>query len=131
MLTITATLDRETLLPYCKESKIPYNPGLYLYIARDRDDILGAGLFQIEGDTVSFLHYFPADTDDHFVFDGVLRAGFNYATEQNIPTGEIPVLMRKQHQTCFEKLNYPNETSFTIDNFFSKYKNCAPGRTAQ
>lgn len=124
MLTITVNTNKEEIIPYCREVKIPFNKGLYLYQAKDKGELLGAGLFEIGADQVQVLYYTSVPEEEHFLLDGVLRAGFNYAAEQGISTGKIPEHFRGEHMNYFAKLNYPNEAEFNIENFFSKYKNC-------
>lgn len=130
MLTIRANTQKENILPYCRALKIPYNKGLYLYEAKDKDQVLGAALFEISGTKAEALCYTTHPEESHFIMDGVLRAGFNYAAEQHVPVGGIAETVRKEYAHFFEQLNYPNESQFNIQNFFAKYKNCAPGGTA-
>lgn len=112
------------ILPYCKDVGRAYHPGYYLYVAEDSNETLASGLFEIKADSVETVDYRGVDAEDFSLFDGILRAGFNYAGEQGIPKGFIPEGFRAQHKDMFDKLNYPNESSFSIENFFSKYKNC-------
>lgn len=124
MLTITLELSKDKVLEYTKKSKQIYDAGHYLYLAKDNGEVLAAGLFKIEGDMSYIAYYETTEEKDYHLFDGILRAGFNYAGDQGISTGMIPESFREQYTGFFERLNYPNQPMFEISNFFSKYKNC-------
>ncbi|MFV0400712.1 MAG: hypothetical protein ACK5LX_08875 [Oscillospiraceae bacterium] len=123
MLTIGLKTEKELLLPYCKKAKLPYNGGIFLYLAENRGEKLAAGLFEIAGNSVS-IRYYESQDPDPFLLDGILRAGFNYAGDQSIEKGVLPEEFRQIHKELFASLNYPPEPTFNIDNFFAKYKNC-------
>lgn len=125
MLTITPCLDKQAIAAYCKKCKKPYSAAFYLYRAENRGQVLAAGLFEVGGEEVCAVLYEAEDPSDHFLFDGILRAGLNYASEQGIPNGHIPEDFRYLHRELFAKLNYPIQPVFDITNFFQKYKNCA------
>lgn len=124
MLTITPCLDKSIVSSYCKKCRQVYSAALYLYIAEDRGQSLGAALFEIGGDRVRIVYYEAADPADAFLFDGIMRAGLNYASQQGLANGLIPEDFRYTHRELFAKLNYPVQPLFDITNFFSKYKNC-------
>lgn len=124
MLTINLITDKGTVAELCKDLGLVYHPGYYCYSAADRGELLATGLFEIGANSASIVNYSSADADDHFLFDGILRAGFNYAGQQGIENGVIPESIRKRFKELFGKLNYPAEAVFSINNFFSKYKNC-------
>ena len=125
MLTITPCIEKQTLLTYCKKCRKPVSAGHYAYLAQNRDEVLAACLFEIQSDYVEALFYEASDSLDAFLFDGVLRAGLNYASKQGISQGIIPETFRFSQRHLLEKLNYPLDTTFNIVNFFRKYKNCA------
>ncbi|MCL2580697.1 MAG: hypothetical protein FWE32_11840 [Oscillospiraceae bacterium] len=123
MLEITPTTDVNLLTAYCKKcGKLP-DPAFYLYIAKDRDVQLAAGLFEIFSDSVEVVFYHADETDPH-LFDAILRAGLNYAAEHGIKTGRLPETFRQEHAERFHELNYPDWPEFDITNFFKKYKYC-------
>lgn len=124
MLTITPCTERDTVLAYCKKCRIPLDAGHYLYLAENRGERLAACLFEIGGDRVQVLLYESAEPGDAFLFDGVMRAGLNYAAGQGVENGFIPEQFRFLHRALFAKLNYPLQPLFNITNFFNKYKNC-------
>jgi hypothetical protein len=96
----------------------------YLYIAENSGKTIASCLFEVGGDSVAFLLYECEDKDDYWLFDGMLRAGFNYAFEHGISTGCIPEEQRMRYAGLFARLNYPAAPEFDITNFFKKYKNC-------
>lgn len=124
MLTITPCLDRLTVASYCKKCKKVYSAGAYLYRAENRGELLAAGLFEISADRVEVLLYEAQDTADVHLFDGILRAGLNYAAEHGVENGLISEMFYFQHVSLFNQLNYPADPLFNITNFFRKYKNC-------
>lgn len=124
MLTITPCLDKQMVASYCKKCRKPYSAAYYLYLAQNREELLGAALFEVGSDAVSVLFYEAADPADAFLFDGVVRAGLNYANQQGLENGVIPEEFRHAHRELFAKLNYPAQPQFNINNFFAKYKNC-------
>jgi hypothetical protein len=124
MLTITPALDKSTVSAYCKKCGKVYSAALYAYLAQNGGEVLAAALFEMSGDHVTAVYYEGTDPADYTLFDGILRAGLNYAAEQGVETGTIPEAFRYDHRGSFEKLNYPAQVSFNIVNFFGKYKNC-------
>ena len=125
MLEIKPCTEKKKIAETCKKcGKIP-DESFYLYLAVNKDEQLAACLFEVSGDSVSALFYECADECDYWLFDGLLRAGFNYAFEQGLTTGRIPEPFRIARQRLFSKLNYPATTEFDITNFFKKYKNCS------
>lgn len=124
MLEIKLCTDKKTVAGYCgKCGKVP-DEAFYLYLAADKDKRLAAALFEVGNQSVSVLLYECEDGTDYWLFDGMLRAGFNYAFDQGLETGHIPEKFRLKHSRLFEKLNYPAAAEFNITNFFKKYKNC-------
>lgn len=124
MLTIAPCLEKETVVSYCKKCRKVYSAAFYLYLAENRGETLAAGLFQVDSDSVQVVYYEGVDPADHFLFDGVLRAGLNYAAEHGIQNGLIPEEFRHTHRELFSQLTYPIHAQFDITNFFQKYKNC-------
>lgn len=124
MLTITPCLAREMVAPFCRECKRPYSEAFYIYRAQNGTETLATALFEVSGDAVTALLYRATEPDDAFLFDGVLRAGLNYAAEQGIENGVIPEALREAHAALFAQLNYPVQAAFNITNFFQKYKSC-------
>lgn len=124
MLEITPCLDRQVLAKYCKKCTRIASAAFYLYRAMDGDEVLAAGLFEVQSDFVQVVYYESADPDDHFLLDGILRAGFHYAEQQGIGKGCIPDAFREDHRNLFSRLNYPPNIMFDITNFFSKFKSC-------
>lgn len=127
MLTITPSVEKAVVAEYCKRCKRPYSEAFYLYRAEDRGETLAVCLFEVGASEVRVLLYEGADQDDLYLFDGLLRAGLNYASEHGIENGCIPEEFRQRHEALFAKLNYPVQRVFNITNFFSKYKNCTGG----
>jgi len=124
MLEIKPFFNINQIAQYSRKCcRIP-DDSLYLYLAKDGDETLAAGLFEVQSNKVSVLYYEAADSSDHFLFDGILRAGLNYASGQGIENGYIPESFRQKHAAHFSKLNYPPEPELNIMNFFNKYKNC-------
>lgn len=124
MLEIKPCTDLKPIAEYCKLcGKIP-DDSFYLYLAENNGKRLGSCLFEVSGEAVTVLYYDCADETDYWLFDGMLRAGFNYAFEQGLETGRIPEPFRIKFQRFFAKLNYPIAPEFDITNFFKKYKNC-------
>lgn len=124
MLTITPCVDKPEIAAWCKKcGKVP-SAAFYLYRAENRGEPLAAALFEVGGDQVQVVRYEAADPADYFLFDGILRAGLNYAAEQGIEQGYLPEEFRLSHEGLFSKLNYPIQPRFNITNFFQKYKNC-------
>lgn len=124
MLTITPRLDAKTVAAYCQKYGKPYSEAFYLYLAENRGEVQAAGLFEVGGDRVTVAYFEALDQADYFLFDGVLRAGLNYAAEQGVENGRIPERFRTEHKELFDRLNYPVQPDFNITNFFQKYKNC-------
>lgn len=125
MLTITPCMEKQMLLSYCKKCRKPMTAGHYLYLAQNRDQMLAACLFEISSNQVEVLLYESYEPDNAFLFDGVLRAGLNYAARQGVEDGIIPEQFHFAHQHLLDKLNYPLCPMFNIVNFFQKYKNCS------
>lgn len=124
MLEITPCTKTKRLAEYCKKcGKLP-DESFYLYLATNADKQIAACLFEVDSEAVRVLLYECEDDADYWLFDGMLRAGFNYAYEQGLAKGCIPEAFRIEYQRFFGKLNYPATPEFDITNFFSKYKNC-------
>ena len=123
MLEITPSFDAGLLAKYCKQCEKLPGPAFYLYLAKDREAQLAAGLFEIFSDRVEAVFY-EGDGDDPHLFDAVLRAGLNYAAGQGIQTGRLTEGFRQRYAALFAPLNYPDWPEFDITNFFAKYKNC-------
>lgn len=125
MLELRPGVDRQEILPYCRQIKLPYSEALYVYRALDGSKVLAGLLFGVESNQVNVLYYQAEDEADHFLFDGLLRAGLGYADKQGISAGHIDDSFRQRHSALFSRLNLPPEATFNITNFFQKYKNCA------
>ena len=125
MLEIKPTTDKQVIAALCRKCRLAPDESLYAYIAASGNETLASALFQMEADAAQVLYYESAEPGDRFLFDGLLRAGFHFAEEQGVTTGRIPEPFRQLHLRLFERLNYPITTEFGIENFFSKYKNCA------
>lgn len=124
MLEIKPCTAKKKIAEYCRKcGKLP-DESFYLYLALNRDELLAAALFEVGGESVKVLLYEAADEADHWLFDGMLRAGFNYAYDHGLATGCVPEAFRLSHRNLFAKLNYPVTAEFDITNFFRKYKNC-------
>ncbi|MCL2033989.1 MAG: hypothetical protein FWG94_04570 [Oscillospiraceae bacterium] len=124
MLELKPCVNMKMITKACKKcGKLP-DASFYLYLATDKEEELASCLFEVSGDSVTALLYECLDDADYWLFDGLLRSGFNYAFEQGITTGRIPETFRVQNHRLFSKLNYPITPAFDITNFFSKYKNC-------
>ncbi len=124
MLEIKLCTDKKRIAAYCKKLGIIFSEAFYLYTAVNRGGELAACLFEVGSDAVCARLYECADPEDYWLFDGMLRAGFNYASEQGIAKGCIPEELRALHESLFNRLNYPAAPEFDITNFFKKYKNC-------
>jgi len=124
MLEVKPSTDSKLLAEYCRQCGKISGPQFYLYLAKQRGELLAAGLFEVASSSVSVVFY-QGDAGDAWMLDAVLRAGLNYAASHGITTGRLPEELRQTHSTLFEKLNYPLETDFNITNFFKKYKNCS------
>lgn len=124
MLSISPCLDKQILAEYCKKCRKPYHAGLYLYRAENNNQIQATGLFEITEDFVQLLYYESIFPEDVFLFDGVFRAGMNYAAEQGIENAFIPAEFGNAHENFFMHFDYPLNTRFNITNFFAKYKKC-------
>ena len=123
MLEVKPSTDPKLLAEYCRQcGKIP-GPQFYLYLGREGERLLAAGLFEILSSSVEVVFY-RGDEQDVWLMDAVLRAGLNYAARHGIPTGRLTEEFRDTHSALFAKLNYPPQAEFDITNFFAKYKNC-------
>jgi hypothetical protein len=123
MLKITPAFDPAMLGGYCKKcGKLP-GPEFYLYRAEIGDKTIAACLFEVMSNRVAPLFYESLEGDE-WLFDAVLRAGYNYASEQGIAEGSLPEAFRQAHGGYFRHLNYPAQTAFSIANFFKRYKSC-------
>lgn len=123
MLEITPSLDEALVREYCKKCGRLPGPQHYLYVASDRGEAVSAALFEVQSDRVIALWY-EGPEDDAWLFDAVLRAGLNYASEQGIVSGYLPEAFRQAHGGLFSQINYPAQALFDITNFFQKYKSC-------
>jgi len=123
MLEVQPSTDPKLLAQYCRQSGKMPGPQYYLYLAKEGERLLAAGLFEIDSDSVDAVFY-QGDEQDAWLLDAVLRAGLNYAAGHGITTGRLPEELRQTHSALFAKLNYPSEAEFNITNFFGKYKNC-------
>ena len=128
MLTISPILDRVGVVPLCREAGVPYTGAFYAYRAENRGTILAYALFEVLDDSVRVVSF--QGQEDADLFDGLLRAGFQYAGKEGIETGWIPETFRQTHHTRFAALNYPAAAQFDITNFFAKYKNCGTLQSA-
>lgn len=124
MLSIKPYEDKAAIVSYCKKCKKLYSEALYLYLAADGGDVLAAALFEVGGDTVQVVYYESTEPEDFYLFDAVLRAGLNFASEHGLSNGHIPEQFRQKHNALFAKINFPIQPTFGISNFFQKYKNC-------
>lgn len=125
MLEIKPNLNKTDVAAQCRACGKVVSEAFYLYTAKDGGRELASGLFEMEGDRVVVLRYEGVDPDDYFLFDGILRAGLNYAAEQGVALGYVPETFRQENAGYFSKLRYPAEPEWNIVNFFAKYKNCA------
>jgi len=123
MLEIVPNVDDRMLAVYCRKCGKLHGPSFYLYLAVDGGETLAAGLFEVESDKVNVVYY-ESREDDPYLFDAILRAGLNYASEHGITQGHLPEHFRGEHKAYFAKLNYPPQSTFDITNFFRKYKSC-------
>jgi hypothetical protein len=124
MLEIKPSTDIKRVAGFCRKlGRVP-SEAYYLYTAENAGKSLASCLFEVGGEAVTFLLYECEDKNDYWLFDGILRAGFNYAFEHGINTGRIPEEQRHKYEGLFAKLNYPAAPEFDITNFFKKYKNC-------
>lgn len=124
MLEINVCSKKDFLLPICKKIKYPYSSALYAYVAKNKGVMLACALFFIHPDYVEIIYYESTDENDDAMFDGVLRAGLNYASSNNINSGYVSEEFRENNKQLFKKINFPNEAKFNINNYFLKYKNC-------
>ena len=124
MLEIRPTTDTKLLAAYCQKCGKTASPQFYLYLAKDGESLLGAGLFEIDGECAQPLLY-EGDKTDVWLFDAVLRAGLNCAAMQGVATGCISEGFRAAHTTFFERLNYPAQPEFGLEDFFREHKGCA------
>ena len=123
MIEIKPCTDLRLVAEYCRQcGRIP-GPQFYLYLVKERDNLLAAGLFEIDSSSVDAVFY-QGYEQDAWLLDAVLRAGLNYAASHGIPTGRLPEEFSSAHGALLAKLNYPLEAKFDITNFFRKYKNC-------
>jgi hypothetical protein len=127
MLTISLCRDTRRVAAACKRFGMIYSEAFYLYAAEGRDGTLAETLFEVKsaGVEAAGYHDYQNSGGDPGLFDGLLRAGLNYAQTQGMEQGCIPEEFRREHGDLFAKLNYPAQSLFDITNFFSKYKNCA------
>jgi len=123
MIEIAPSLDQNILKSYCEKCGKDYGPGFFAYLATDGGTLLAAGLFEMLGDRVQAVMY-EGDTADPWLFDGVLRAGLNYAAGREVYTGCLPEAFREEHRELFKRLNYPDENEFDIASFFVNHRNC-------
>ena len=123
MLEIKPYADSKLLAEYCRQCGKISGPQFYLYLAKEGERLLAAGLFEIDSNSVDVVFY-EGDEGDAWLLDAVLRAGLNYAASHDIPTGRLPEEFRREHRALLAKLNYPPQAEFGIANFFRKYKNC-------
>ena len=123
MLSISLCRDTRRTAAACKDLGKIYGEEFYLYEAMNNDEILASVLFEVKSSLVEVVGY-QGPGDDFGLFDGLLRAGLNYAGLHGIEAGRIPEAFRHENRALFAQLNYPPETVFNITNFFGKYKNC-------
>ena len=123
MLSISLCTDNRRIAAACKSFGKIYGDEFYLYESVYNNEILGGILFEVKSCLVEVVGYQGPD-DDFGLFDGLLRAGLNYAEKHGIEAGCIPELFRYENRSLFIHLNYPPEIVFNIVNFFGKYKNC-------
>jgi len=123
MLSIGLCRDSRRTAAACKHFGKIYGNEFYLYEALSSDEILGSILFEVKSSLVETVGY-SGPQGDFALFDGLIRAGLNYAEMHGIEAGGIPEPFRQEHQALFAHLNYPPQTVFNIVNFFGKYKNC-------
>jgi hypothetical protein len=128
LLEIKACTDRTQINALCKACGLLPSEAFYIYRAENGGEEIGAALFEVLSDSVHIVFYAAADPEDPWLFDGILRAGLNYAAQFGLEKGCIPEYLRYQHRALFSRLNYPSAQVFNITNFFQKYKNCVrPG----
>lgn len=123
MLEIKPVKEQKRIFAVCRSLGLVYSHAYYLYEAVSGGKLLASALFYVDGDTVESVHY-EGDPEDAYLLDGVLRAGFHYASSQNLSTGRISSDFKSSHYGLLKNLNFPAEEYFNIENFFSKYKNC-------
>lgn len=123
MLEVRASTNLGLIGAYCKKADVLPGEQFYLYLAKDGENQIAAGLFEVLSERVRVV-FFEAEERDPWLLDAILRAGLNYAASHGVNTGEIPEDFRQTHRELFAKLNYPAPVEFDITNFFSKYKNC-------
>ncbi|WRS26823.1 hypothetical protein U6B65_10850 [Oscillospiraceae bacterium MB08-C2-2] len=124
MLEIKPCLEVQPVAAFCRASGRVYSGAFFIYQAMNRGEELGAALFEMQGDRIEAVAYRTTQPEDHWLLDGVLRAGLNYAAEHGIINGVLGVGFLESAYSLLEKLNLPRSSVFNIHNFFSKYKNC-------
>ena len=123
MLSISLCQDNRRIAAACKSLDKIYGDEFYLYEAISGNETLGDMLFEVKSSLVEVVGY-SGPSDDFGLFDGILRAGLNYAEKHGIEAGCISEAFRHENRALFAHLNYPTEAVFNIVNFFGKYKNC-------
>ena len=123
MLSISLCRDSRRIAAVCKSFSKIYGDEFYIYEAIGNGEMLGEILFEVKSSFVEASGY-NGPGDDFGLFDGLLRAGLNYAQKHGIEAGCIPETFRHENRALFARLNYPPEAVFNIVNFFGKYKNC-------
>jgi len=122
MISIGLCRDIRRAAAFCKDFDKIYGNEFYLYEAADNQGFRGGILFEVKSYLVEAVGY--NGPNDRHLFDGLLRAGLNYAEKHGIEAGCLPETFRQSNHTLFAELNYPPETVFNIVNFFGKYKSC-------
>lgn len=119
MFEIKRISDKHTAARICGSFGV-LDESAFAYAAFSKGDVLATAAFTQQDGCVTFC---GADTGrrlDIGLIDGMIRAAFSAQMRAGAAHGAICSGISKEVTLAFSKLGYPQETPFSLEQFFSK-----------
>ena len=123
MIVLKRETDVENIISICKEENVEYADNVGVFVARDRDEILGYSLFFV-GQSLAIKNVKTPLVLWKSIGDGLFRATINFAIENGISTATM-------EQSLLEKLTgdiIPEDKATAVvedcEKFLEEIKRC-------
>ena len=97
MIVMTRETDAEKVREICAAEGVGYSENTKLFVARDKDEILGYSIFEIT-DKLNIINISTPQILWNSIGDGLFRATLNFAVESGVKSARID-------KTLLEKLS--------------------------
>ncbi len=99
MIEFLPSSNRKINQSLCAQAGIDYTPSIVAYLATERGEQIGFGIFAVEAGVVKVL-YIP---EDEYLADILTRSGLNYAELRGIESANFS---QANHIDLLKKLNF-------------------------